>query len=418
MPCLACQKDGISPCIKRWGKFKESTITTSNANVSQLESTGDFVPDLPRPPPTPIDAVITNEEVHLLQYVYSVEFNPLWGPLLSGLLSLLRSVYGNSISCPSIRSSLLSYSNVLLFTNYGLDKYGQTSVDHGWRANRALIRKHYSSFDAEEFYTILLLALSESLRSYVLHRRFRNSDACSLQRLGVHMKGMMAILKHLKRKASMAGPSIPGELYRSAPPLLGICAAIGDPVTVLIASSYYRRECLDDMQGEENVFLRPILGASLHYAAFCRLRNALLRIYLEQFLEADGSKHVHHDAIIAELNECCSLRESLAEDPFLKPNKDEYEIWYLSYLVLSGVKLEWSISSNSELGTFYLAEALVISTIRCYNQWSTFVANPYWRLEEVEYLCKRIGIAALIIPLETNITRTIPFVQALLTIFS
>src|SRR5271169_4550951 len=151
MPCLACQKDGISTCTKRWGTFKQSGkgAKMKTREIETMEDIAEtFVFDPSRPPPTSIDSVLTDGEVHLLQLCYRKRPRGTFNQLLDQILENVRFFYGPSVSCTSIRSSILASACV-----------GEVSTSKDWEqrleyhtmcARRALIRKDESSFGVDE----------------------------------------------------------------------------------------------------------------------------------------------------------------------------------------------------------------------------------------------------------------------------
>jgi len=283
-----------------------------------------------------------------------------------------------------------------------------------------LVQKDHSSFGAEEFYTILFLTVSEDYRCWLRYRYFPRlhfNDVEALGRVRVHVKGMIAVLNHLKTGTRVAARPISEEVLLVGQEILIFAATRGNPIEVLEVASLYRREWYNNMQQEGERFVEAIFGrGSTLFLGFINLLTGLLRIILEQVCRDDGNKDIY-DAAIAEIKEYWCYWEklkSIANSPSLDwACVEEYKIWFLCSMVLYSIKMETTIRVSNESADFIWADALVVSAIRHHDRaLEQFSGNE--RSYFQSRICSRIAIAALILPPAGNVARNISF-KALLT---
>lgn len=137
LPCNNCR--GRNPsycCVKKYGPKRQEQISRS-------------LPSAPK-------GIITEQQVHLLQFLYSERFASSGGSLAHRLFLKLASCYGESISLPTLRGAMLAYSQHFL-TGSGM------SVDCQYYAmcvQRMLSTRNDSLNEGDLFAASLLTALS------------------------------------------------------------------------------------------------------------------------------------------------------------------------------------------------------------------------------------------------------------------
>ena len=203
--CLACQKSGISPCVKRWGSLKESK-QRGNGNPGldsgfALEETQGSAHEPSRQIPTAIGCLLSSKDRNMLEYVYTVyrrtDPDP-WRHAMRHLCQRIVFNYGISIGkSPSVRFGLLAFSASSQFSRGIMGSEDQID-EYSIRGYQALRSKNCSEFDVEEMLTMSLLLDAEQLRYYhhVTTDRSNSSHLRAIARLLVHMRGMHSLLQH------------------------------------------------------------------------------------------------------------------------------------------------------------------------------------------------------------------------------
>lgn len=202
-PCQACEKAGIPTCVKRWGPGKESTIATGREpanNTANVKASPRPVLEPSRQLPSNMDAVISGEEVNLLEYLYSLAKrrpDSAFSQSYDHIYKRLRWNYGLFIQSHLVRFGLLAFSAAMQFYE-GLCGNEDRINEYSIRGYQALRKKRYSSFGVEEMFTMLFLSLAEDCRywKYRLNGNRWNSDLSRTQRrIVVHLRGMQSLLE-------------------------------------------------------------------------------------------------------------------------------------------------------------------------------------------------------------------------------
>jgi hypothetical protein len=134
------------------------------------------------PPPkliTPIDFVISGEDVLLLQYAYCDETS---SPRTRSFIRQFAISFGSSLPCGSLRHAVLAYSAGLLPEG----QFRETSNRHAQKATRSLMRKLETPSvigDADVFAASMLM--------WMLWIQNRREDAMT------HANGVMAMLNYI-----------------------------------------------------------------------------------------------------------------------------------------------------------------------------------------------------------------------------
>lgn len=151
--CEFCRSRRISePCIKLPGPRTAARVAPS------------------RPLPTPIDAVIRDEDVVLLEYAFSLD-DGLTYKMSTALFKLIRSQYGSTIQQTSLRQAMLAWCAYHLRR----EEFRSRGDEHKRQATSALIHNLDSSTvinDADIFATWILMeiaALNGSPREVLTH---------------------------------------------------------------------------------------------------------------------------------------------------------------------------------------------------------------------------------------------------------
>jgi len=359
-----------------------------------------FVPEPSRPPPTPNDVLVSDKEVHLLQYIYGIErWNLSYFRFISQLVRQVRSIYGLSISCRPIRSSLLAFANGLLLIN-DLDNYEMQREEYAARAGRALIQKAAESFDAEEFFTIFFLTLSEYCRCWAYSQECLSGRSELRERLRVHVNGLMAVMEHLKSGQRVPPDPASRELWLYAPQFLVHVGSIGDPSVVLEVASFYRRE-LSQVLNERKCSIEGSFAdqAGFRLGALANIVDGIVRIFLEQFRE--GGSHAVQNLAISEMNEYGYYLDQVTR-AIRYPSLEDWacfqlcHVFFSSFKILSHISAELPNRGNKMFGNFTRANTLVTSVFRCHGKIAQ-MNRTIPRFYEKK-LCCGVGIAALIIP--------------------
>ena len=128
----------------------------------------------------------------ILQYIYSDEFawhGFGWSMLLADLLRKFRVVFGQSISSLSLRHAMLSFGAALSpFTELCDD----SREDHAASSRKALRMKTPATVDESDLFAVFVLALVSCVRG-------------DFSTFLTHLKGVVAILNELTKKASNGG---------------------------------------------------------------------------------------------------------------------------------------------------------------------------------------------------------------------
>ena len=363
-----------------------------------------LVPEPSRPPPTPTDAVISDKEVNLLQYIYGVErWNMSYFRFISQILRNVRSIYGVSISSRPIRSSLLSFATGLLLAS-DLDNYEMQRGEYATRAGRALVLKDASSFDAEEFFTIFFLTLSEYCRcwTYCYELLPASADRSEVREpIGVHVKGLMAVMRHLNSGRKVTPDSASRELWLYAPQFLVHFGSIGESSVVLEVASFYRRE-LSEVLNERKCSIEESFAqqAGFRLGALANIIDGIVRIFLEQF--RGGGRNALQNLAIYEMKEYgYYLDKVIMALPY--PSLEDWVCFELCHASLSSFKILSQINpesppgrGNNEAGNFIWANTLMTSVFRFHGK----IAQMSLKMPRFceRRLCCAVGIAALILP--------------------
>lgn len=196
---MVCEKEEISPCIKKWGPLKESGKDT--ATLAQPEALVRVsTPEPSRQIPTEIDAFIGHREALVLQYVYSHHIRyplSIFAQSYGLITNRLTSFYGPSIKRSSLRFSILAVSAGLMLA-HGLHHFEEQLDEYSTLACRALREKNVSSFDVEDYFVIYFLFLAECHRfeTYFRHSRSPSDISRMWMYLQVHIKGLLAIMHY------------------------------------------------------------------------------------------------------------------------------------------------------------------------------------------------------------------------------
>ena len=355
-----------------------------------------FVLDPSRPPPTASDSVLADGEVHMLQRLY----NNCEEDIESNLVPIIGQVifaYGPSISCATLRFSMLAVACQSLYTEYRCRKWQKHLEYYTTTARQALIRKDRSSFGVEDFYTILFLTFSEFHRSWLYLFDFQVSGAERIEvreGLGVQVRGLMAITTHLKSSGLFSPALISGELR--APHFIAYIGSFGNPIDVLEAAVHYRHELLESTN-EAGFIKATFSDRGVCLEAFRNIVEGLLRIFLEDLAKDHGSKDIQ-DAVTSELSRYRHHWDRLSGLHF----SSTWHLRTLTYTRLAFLCTDLLSSLNAALpirgsdsGNFIQAKSLVELAIGLHKD---LVRRHFKMPLHEKALCSRIGVAALVPP--------------------
>ena len=166
--CVYCKKRGIE-CVMKWGPKKEMAL------------------QLAKEFPTPPEAVVSQDEGRRLQYLMQ---HPLPSTLY-GLVQKAITVYGKSISCPSLRLAILSvFDNVIPFEN--------RCEEHLLDAVSIIAKKNLSTLEEGDLIAIAFLSKSTSL--YLSRNRY--TSHAKLPAYSVHLRWFVETMKDLLQKTN------------------------------------------------------------------------------------------------------------------------------------------------------------------------------------------------------------------------
>lgn len=304
--CLACQKSGISACVKRWGPLKESTERADGnpgfVNDPAVQKTQLSPHEPSRQIPTAIGALISGEECNLLEYIYTLSDKPRASSTWQHLYKRLIFKYGLSIECPSVRFGLLAYSAATQFYR-GICGNQDRIDDYSFRGCRALRNKVCEEFNVEEMFTMLLLICAEKMRYYYYVGASRsNPDLLrGKARLTVHMRGMHSFLESFgDRLRVTTTESFGKEVWDFVVNSFGssISIAYTNGMDVINLSSFYRQRIpeIQDCHQLAIPFRDSALGNTV---------AGLVKMLLEGCM--DGTKDLYRISLEQELEGYLSL---------------------------------------------------------------------------------------------------------------
>jgi len=171
LSCEFCRSRGLGHCSKGLGakRLEEMRLTAPTSAPG-------------RPPPTPLDEVISPEDVLLLQYSYSKRFEQRQAPVIARFYKYFAFQFS-----PSIRSSSLRHAMLAFAAEAGDNK--DLQYYHTIRACRALRTETSVSVGEADIYAAFLLSFLS----------FHHGDWTSFH---VHRKGVIALLQALLNKGS------------------------------------------------------------------------------------------------------------------------------------------------------------------------------------------------------------------------
>jgi hypothetical protein len=150
---------------------------------------------LTRPPPTAMDEVISQQDVHLLEFAYSDIFERAGGSIMGSLLKKFATIFSPAINSSSLRHATLAFA--IAFTPPTF--FDEERLEyHSNQACKVFLTKTPATLDETDLFAAFLLTFLACV--------YRD-----LFRFGIHLKGFVAILKELRnkeikdRKASQLG---------------------------------------------------------------------------------------------------------------------------------------------------------------------------------------------------------------------
>jgi hypothetical protein len=171
--CESCRQHRFKePCFKLWGPLKQMKMSPS------------------RPPATPDEAVISPDEVLLLQYIYSdtilVESETV---ITAHLIRKLACFFGPSIPKASLRNAVLAYAYIYLPSIQSNDPVFMYLS----RAHNSLNRLDPVGFDEMDLYSAFLLAVVYAGSKWMY--KFNEKSA-------IYLRLFISILTHLNQDGS------------------------------------------------------------------------------------------------------------------------------------------------------------------------------------------------------------------------
>jgi hypothetical protein len=409
LPCLVCQRDGISPCVKTWGPFKEAIKAKANLSPLEIEMLKDtveeFIPEPSRPPSTPIDDTINDEEGHMLDYIFGMgKWNDCFFMIISQIVGEICHTYGSSINCRSIRLALIAFAEAdLLFK--GASEYEQPLKDHSHSVSQELSRRNCRLFDAEEFYTIFFLMFSERCRCDRHYRTIReiSEQTQAPEHQGVHLNKMMAIVSHFDNSPEPAPNVKHSAAWRHTRKFLASAGSMGNRDQVLKVASLFRRD-LHEHTSNLMDFCRTNLAQTNGFflLALENILTALLKIYLEQIALIRKDKAVQ-DAALLELKMYLCYSKKISWLPH--PSFDESyllgccDMAFMASKLLCCIDKGPLIYSTKELHDYIIAGELV-ATAKRFEQDVTKRSDEMARRKFEWPVFSALGFASLIPPSE------------------
>ena len=139
---------------------------------------------LTRPPPTAMDEVISQQDVHLLEFAYSDIFERAGGSIMGSLLKKFATIFTPAINSGSLRHATLAFA--IAFTPPSF--FDEERLEyHSMQACKVFLTKTPATLDESDLFAAFLLTFLAS----IYRDRFR---------FGIHLKGFVAILKELRNK--------------------------------------------------------------------------------------------------------------------------------------------------------------------------------------------------------------------------
>ena len=395
-PCESCKKDGISSCVKRWGPFKESA-EKEGASISIEDLPGKtqvvrrFVFEPSRQLPTAIDAVIHDEEVNMLQYIYKEISNTpwIWAGALFQVITQITSMYGPSIKCQAIRYALLATAGARMVYQ-GIHQNEEQFDKYSIRASHALRRKDCSSFDIEEYFCIYFLIIAEDLRlwAYVSSNRpIEDLDRARVQG-SVHVRGMLALMNSLGGRLRSAVVEKFGEMtWMNTQDHLAAASSASDGEELVKMASLYRRE----IQSNHTLGLQS--AYSRRESAVGNVMAGLSKMILKGLVLQDGDGMVQA-SVRYELKSYLHYSESTATNNSL-PLRDE-QYWIMQQTT---AKILLYISTDPSKRTldsycFTWAKHLTSVALRLHE----LSTELRFRIEDQNEAVMDVCTAALVIP--------------------
>jgi hypothetical protein len=140
---------------------------------------------LTRPPPTAMDEVISQQDVHLLEFAYSDIFERAGGSIMGSLLKKFATIFSPAINSASLRHATLAFA--IAFTPPTF--FDEERLEyHSIQACKVFLIKTPATLDESDLFAAFLLTFLACVYK-------------DLFRFGIHLKGFVAILKELRNKA-------------------------------------------------------------------------------------------------------------------------------------------------------------------------------------------------------------------------
>jgi hypothetical protein len=151
---------------------------------------------------TSIDGIIQPQDVMLLQFAYSVNFEWLnFGSSITNLLKKFVSVFGPSIDNKSLRHAILAWAAA--FQPFSSSQH-ECIERHSIAAAKAIVKKTLETIDeADLFATVMLTIL------------YASPGTQDISKFGIHVRGFVAVMSVLSQKSRHKGYN--SELFKFWP---------------------------------------------------------------------------------------------------------------------------------------------------------------------------------------------------------
>lgn len=272
-----------------------------------------YIPEPSRPPPTAIDAVIDAGEVHMLQFMNTLETRyrdrdhyAHWN-ILTQIVQQLAHDYGISITHHSLRAAILACAGAIMFIE------GQAAADerrideYSNRVYQVLMNKDPTSPEPEDYFLIFFLAIAESFRICCYQNTHRPVSAITRARaaLSVHVCGSLAITKRLSNDLEAAIRRKFGQAWFHAQDLLALWGVYANPPEIMeLASSYLEQLSKTETEyknsTDETIRFRLVMATAATASAFGNFVVSLAKVLLEK-LSFENSIEPLQTASITEL---------------------------------------------------------------------------------------------------------------------
>lgn len=398
IPCLACQKDNISLCVKKWGPSKElGKRATTDEEVALTSLLAEpYISEPSRPLPTAIDAVISEREVSMLEYIYTLDIRYPAATLFQILAPIVKRVaftYGVSVDSRRIRSAILALAAAHMF-HQGHLQSDDLLDDYCSGLCRSLAHKKHSLFGQEDVYISFFLTLAEVGRFniYAVNGRPSNDVSRAQFQIGVHIFGTMAIMNKINSEASG------GDLFQEMWDLIAQQSAHSASECVIEVAPLYRQHLItveNDQDSRTTHAFQASSKMTYRLVSICNIVVRLSDILLREVLE--GRDVIDHAAII-ELREYLNYVETfeLLSSPPVGLYLSDTQFCVCQYLagkIIFHIVTTPSLRTAS-LESFAWAEKLVSTTQNLidglFRQWG-YVGKGHMSI--VRALVGRAGLA-------------------------